>query len=77
MVTYANSRLEKMNSARQKSEQRSQNAPDMSGVPPDCPVHLQDKELQRSTAPNPNDVLTWHAPDNEHCPVQCAIDNND
>jgi hypothetical protein len=34
---------------------RSQNAPDMSGVPLDCPVHQQDKELQWSTAPNPND----------------------
>jgi hypothetical protein len=26
----------------------------LSGVAPDCPVHLEDKHLQRSTAPNPN-----------------------
>jgi hypothetical protein len=51
---------------------RSQNAPDMSGVPPDCPVQLQDKEVQRSTAPNPNSVLTWHTPDSEQCHVRCT-----
>jgi hypothetical protein len=44
----------------------------MSGVPPDCPVQLQDKGFQRSTAPNPNGVLTWHAPDSEQCPVRCT-----
>jgi hypothetical protein len=43
--------------ASKKSEQRSQNAPDMSGVPPDCPVQLEDKGLQRSAAPNPNGLL--------------------
>jgi hypothetical protein len=37
----------------------------MSDVPPDCLVQLEDKELQRSTAPNPNMQLTWHAPDTE------------
>jgi hypothetical protein len=44
-----------MNSAAQKSEQRSQRSPDMSGVPLDCPVQQKDKGLQRSTAPNPNE----------------------
>jgi hypothetical protein len=34
--------------SRQKSERKSQRAPD-------CPVQLEDKRLQRSTAPNPND----------------------
>jgi hypothetical protein len=51
---------------------RSQNAPDMSGVPPDYPVQLQDKGLQRSTAPNPNGSLTWHTPETEQCPVRCT-----
>jgi hypothetical protein len=37
----------------------------LSGVPLDCPVLQEDKWLQRSTAPNPNGQLTWHAPDNE------------
>jgi hypothetical protein len=44
----------------------------MSDVPPDCPVQLQDKGLQRSTVPNPNDMLTWNASDNEQCPVRCT-----
>jgi hypothetical protein len=26
----------------------------LSGVAPDCPMQQKDKELQRSTAPNPN-----------------------
>jgi hypothetical protein len=58
----------------QKSDDRlrSQNALDMSGVSPDCPVQLQDKELQQSTVPNPNGQLTWHALDTEQCPVRCT-----
>jgi hypothetical protein len=43
-----------VNSDGQKSEQRSQNAPDISGVPPDYLVSLEDRRRQRSTAPNPN-----------------------
>jgi hypothetical protein len=35
-------------------------------------VQLEDKGLQWSTAPNPNGQLTWHAPDNEQCPVRCT-----
>jgi hypothetical protein len=35
-------------------------------------VQLEDKGLQRSTAPNPNRQLTWHAPDTEHCHVWCT-----
>jgi hypothetical protein len=34
-------------------------------------VPQEDKGLQRSTAPNPNGLLTWHAPDNEQCHVWC------
>jgi hypothetical protein len=41
-------------------------------VPPDCPVQLEDKGLQRSIAPNPNGKLTWHASDTEQCPVRCT-----
>src|SRR5688500_7243119 len=42
----------------------------MSGVPPNCPMQLEDKGLQWSTAPNPNGQLTWHAPDTEQCHVR-------
>jgi hypothetical protein len=49
----------------QKSELRSQNAPD-------CPVLQEDKGLQRSIAPNPNGKLTWHALYNEECHVRCT-----
>jgi hypothetical protein len=56
----------------------------LSGMPPDCPVPQEDKGLQRSTTPNPNGLLMWHAPDNEQCHVRCTtgrsgvpIDNND
>jgi hypothetical protein len=61
-----------MNSAQSEVRAGSQNAPDMSGVPPDCPVQLQDKGLKRSTAPNPNGLLTWHAPDIEQWPIRCT-----
>jgi hypothetical protein len=43
----------------------------------------EDKELQWSTAPNPNDRLTLHATNNEECHIRCTtglsgvpIDNN-
>jgi hypothetical protein len=42
------------------------------GVPSDCLVPQGDKGLQRSTAPNPNGLLMWHAPDNEQCHVRCT-----
>jgi hypothetical protein len=45
----------------------SQNASDMSGVPLDCPVQLEDKRLQRSTAPNP--TVCWRG---RHRTVRCA-----
>jgi hypothetical protein len=51
--------------ASQKSEQQSQKAPD-------CPVPQEDKELQWSTTPNPNGLLTWQALDNEQCHVRCT-----
>jgi hypothetical protein len=35
-------------------------------------VQLQDKVFQRSTAPNPNGVLTRRAPNSEQCPVRCT-----
>jgi hypothetical protein len=47
----------KVNSDQQcrvESEQQSQRSPDMSGVPPDCPVQQKDKGFQRSTTPNLN-----------------------
>jgi hypothetical protein len=44
----------------------------LSGVPPDCPVPQEDKGLQWSTAPNPNGLLMWRAPDNEQCHVWCT-----
>jgi hypothetical protein len=44
----------KVNSARQDSEQRSQSAPDMSGVAPDCLMQLHDKGSNGQLAPNPN-----------------------
>jgi hypothetical protein len=49
----------------QKSELPSQNTPD-------CLMPQEDKGLQRSTAPNPNGRLTWHAPDSEQCHVRCT-----
>jgi hypothetical protein len=63
---------QKVYSARSEVRAGSQNAPDMSGVPPDYPVQQEDKELQRSTAPNPNGALTWHALDTEKCHVRCT-----
>jgi hypothetical protein len=47
----------KMNSGEQcRAEVRAQKSEvaGLSGVAPDCPVQQKDKELQRSTAPNPN-----------------------
>jgi hypothetical protein len=44
----------------------------LSSVPPDCLVPQEDEGLQRSTAPNPNDLLTWQALDNEQCHVRCT-----
>jgi hypothetical protein len=48
-----------------------------------CPVCHQSvrcskktKRLQRSTAPNPNGLLMWQAPDSEQCLVRCTIDSN-
>jgi hypothetical protein len=60
--------LTAVQSVEQKSEVslQSQNALD-------CPVPQEDRRLQRSTAPNPNDRLTWHAPDSEQWCVQCTI----
>jgi hypothetical protein len=37
-----------------------------------CPVQLQDKGFQRSTAPNPNSVLMWHVPDSQQCSIRCT-----
>jgi hypothetical protein len=41
-------------------------------VPLNCPVPQEDRRLQQSRAPNPNGLLTWHAPDSEQCSVRCA-----
>jgi hypothetical protein len=53
-LSGANGRLPKVNSACQKSEQRSQSTLDMSGVALDYPVQLQDKGSNDQVAPNPN-----------------------
>jgi hypothetical protein len=45
----------------------------LSGVPPDFLLSQEDKGLQRSTAPNPNGLLTWQTPDSEQCHVRCTI----
>jgi hypothetical protein len=45
----------KVNSACQSSKQRSQSAPDMSGVALDCPVQLQDKGSNSQLTRNPNE----------------------
>jgi hypothetical protein len=37
-------------------------------VAPDCPVHHEDIQLQRSTAPKLNGRRTWHSPDCPVCP---------
>jgi hypothetical protein len=39
-------------------------------------VPQEDNGLQRSTAPNPNGLLTWQAPDSEQCHVRFTIDIN-
>jgi hypothetical protein len=44
----------------------------LSGVPPDSQVQQENKRLQRSTAPNPNGLLTCQASDNEQCHVRCT-----
>jgi hypothetical protein len=49
-----------MNSACQKSKRRSQRALD-------CPVQLEDKRIQRSTAPNPNGCADMA------CTGQCTV----
>jgi hypothetical protein len=57
MVTARQWSTAKVNSDQQctiEVRAASQRSPDMSGVPPDCPVQQKDKGLQRSTALNPN-----------------------
>jgi hypothetical protein len=43
-----------MNSAATESEAQKSERTGLSGVAPDCPVQLEDKAPQRSTAQNPN-----------------------
>jgi hypothetical protein len=45
---------DRMNSAAQKSEQRSQMGTGLSGVAPDCPVQLEYKSSNGQPAQNPN-----------------------
>jgi hypothetical protein len=63
------------------TEVRSQSATSgytgLSDVPPDCPVQQEDKRLQRSTAPNPNDRLTWNSPDSKSGVSGVPINSND
>jgi hypothetical protein len=35
-------------------------------------VQQEDKGLERSTAPNPNGLLTWQASDSEQYPIRCT-----
>jgi hypothetical protein len=76
MVTWRQRSTVKGEQCKSEVRAESQNTSDLSDVPPDCPVQLHDKVLQRSTAPNPNDVLTWHAPNSELCHVRCVIASN-
>ena len=53
----ANGRLQYatvLNSAATEVRAQKSEVTGLSGVAPDCPVQQKDKELQRSTAPNPN-----------------------
>jgi hypothetical protein len=43
-------------------------------VAPNCPVRHRGRQIQRSTATDANDRVTWKAPDNEQCCVRCAAD---
>jgi hypothetical protein len=54
-----------VNSAAQKSERRSQRSPD-------CPVQQDDKRLQWSTAPNPNERADVARTGQWTVPVRCA-----
>jgi hypothetical protein len=72
-VNFANGRLcWRRNSEQCRSRTAKSKRTGVSGVPLDCPVPQEDKWLQRSTTPNPNGWLTWHAPDNDKCYVRCA-----
>jgi hypothetical protein len=57
-LTGANGRLQKhsvVNSVPTEVRAQKSEGTGLSGVAPDCPVQQDDKQLQRSTAPNPND----------------------
>jgi hypothetical protein len=71
-INFANDRLQYSLTVRSQSQSAKLERTGLSGVPPDCPVPQEDKELQRSIAPNPNGRLMWHAPDNEQCSVRCT-----
>jgi hypothetical protein len=47
----------------------------MSGVPQDCPCSYRTKGSNGQVAPNPNGVLTWHAPDSEQYLSGVPIDS--
>jgi hypothetical protein len=75
MVEFANGRLPSQSDALEGQEQSAMSdSIGLSGVPPDCPVCHKDRRHQRSIASNPNDPLTWHAPNNKQCRVWCAPD---
>jgi hypothetical protein len=52
-------RLQWVNSARQKSEQKSEAHRTVSGVAPDCPVPQEYKASNGQLLPNPNGWVTW------------------
>jgi hypothetical protein len=71
-VDYADDATVNSAEVRTAKLERTRQPGGMSGVPPGCPVPQEHKELQRSTVPNPNGRLTWHAPDSEQCHVRCT-----
>jgi hypothetical protein len=71
-INFANGRLQYSLTVKSQSRSAKSERTGLSGVPPDCPVPQEDKELQWSTAPNPNSRVTWHAPNSKQCSVWCT-----
>jgi hypothetical protein len=65
-----NGRLSRVNSACQKSEQKSEAHQTVSGVAPDCPVPHEDKASNSQLLPNPNSWVTWRRTGQSTGPVR-------
>jgi hypothetical protein len=73
MVYFANGRLPPQSEAPEGQKQFAMSGrTGLSGVPPDYLVRHKDRRIQRSTAPNPNDRLTWQALECKQWDVRCA-----